>query len=107
MGRTKRVVNDEQNTDVAVAQRTGIAIRILAILAEENFPGLTRGELRDRLGVPPDTEITARIRELRDYASYGEFDVRVEKITGKIHTYWLPPQERVRAKNFLAQWRAA
>lgn len=83
-------------------KRIGLALRILGILADTNFPGLTRGEIRDRLGVPPDTEITARVRELRDYASYGEFDVRVEHIAKKEFTYWLPPRERERAKNFLA-----
>lgn len=86
--------------------RMGIALRILAVLAEENFPGLTRGEIRNRLGVPPDTEVTSRIRELRDYEGYGGFDVRVEHITKKEFTYWLPQQERIRAKNFLAALNA-
>jgi len=85
-----------------VSKRPGLALQILGILAETNFPGLTRGEIRDRLGVPPDCEITARCRELRDYASYGNFDVRVEHVNGKVFTYWLPPKERERAKNFLA-----
>ena len=88
-------------------KRVGIALRILALLAEQNFPGLTRGELRNRLNVPADTEITARIRELRDLASYGLFDVRVEHISKKEFTYWLPPQERERAKRFLENRRAA
>jgi hypothetical protein len=101
-----RFSSPDESAKVA-AQRSGLAIRILAILAEENFPGLTRGELRDRLGVPPDTEITARLRELRDYASYGNFDVRVEHKGGKAYSYWLPPRERWRAKAFLQQWRAA
>lgn len=88
-------------------RRHGIALQILGLLAEVNFPGLTRGEIRNRLNLPADTEITARIRELRDYASYGKFDVRVEKVSQKEFTYWLPPQERTRAKTFLAQWSAA
>lgn len=89
-----------------MSDRLGLALRVLELLADVNFPGLTRGEIRNRLGVPADTEITARIRELRDYASYGSFDVRVEKIKAKEFTYWLPPQERIRAKNFLAEWKA-
>ena len=82
-------------------ERVGIALRILELLAGVNFPGLTRGEIRARLGLPPDCEVTARVRELRDYASYGKFDVRVEHISKKEFTYWLPPAERRRALDFL------
>jgi len=81
---------------------TGIAMRILALLAETNFPGLTRGEIRSRLDLPPDTEVTSRIRELRDRATYGNFNVRVEHISKKEFTYYLLPDERRRAKDFLA-----
>ena len=90
-----------------MAERMGIAIRILEVLAEESFPGLTRGELRTRLGLPPDTEIGARVRELRDYASYGNFDVRVEHVTKSEVRYYLLGNERERAKTFLARGRAA
>jgi hypothetical protein len=87
--------------------RRGLSLQILAILADVQFPGLTRGEIRARLQVPADTEITARIRELRDRESYGAFDVRVEKIRAKEFTYYLLPNERRRAKEFLANWKAA
>ena len=88
-------------------ERMGLALRILGVLAEVEVPGLTRGEIRTKLGVPADTEVTARIRELRNYASYGQFDVRVAQVGRKEFTYWLVPAERERAKQFLAQWRAA
>lgn len=84
-------------------KRMGIALRILSLLAESEFPGMTRGEIRKRLGVPSDTEITARCRELRRRVSYGQFKVRVE--TGEDYRYWLPYKERKRAKAFLADWR--
>lgn len=87
--------------------RIGIALQILRLLAEVNFPGLTRGEIRNRLGLPADTEITARIRELRDKAIYGNFDIRVEHIASKEFAYYLLGPERTRAKNFLAVRRSA
>jgi hypothetical protein len=78
----------------------GIAIRILGLLATTNFPGLTRGEIRNALGLPSDTEITARVRELRRWASYGNFDVRVDQ-SGREYRYYMLPGERRRACLFL------
>lgn len=85
----------------------GIALQILGVLAETPFPGLTRGEIRTALRLPSDTEITARVRELRDYVSYGEFDVRVERSTGREYRYHLLYRERLRAQRFLARKVAA
>jgi hypothetical protein len=89
--------------------KLGIALRILELLTADDagFPGLTRGEIRHRLGLPADQEITARIRELRDRDSYGAFDVRVEHVSGKEFRYWLPVSEKPRAIAFLASWRKA
>jgi hypothetical protein len=87
-------------------RRRGIALQILGLLAEKNFPGLTRGEIRTALELPPDVEITMRVRELRT-EMYGAFDVRVEKISKTEFTYWLPPRERARAKAILAKLEAA
>lgn len=84
--------------------RMGLALRILGILAESDYPGLTRGEIRKRLGVPSDTEITARCRELRRRVSYGRFDVRIDRSDGE-YRYHLLVRERHRAKAFLATWR--
>ena len=87
-------------------ERLGLALQILELLAEEGaFPGLTRGELRRKLGAAADKEITARCRELRDYPSYGGFNVRVEQ-SGKEWRYWLPYRERRRARAFIAAWKA-
>lgn len=88
-------------------RRPGIALQVLSVLAETPFPGLTRGEIRTKLGLPVDTEVTARCRELRDYVSYGEFDVRVEHSEGREFRYWIPYRERLRAQRFLARKAAA
>lgn len=91
-----------------MANRLGTALRILVLLAwDESREGLTRGEIRRRLGLPADTEITARIRELRDHDSYGHFDVRTKHVRGREFRYRLTSRERARAKRFLAAWSAA
>lgn len=88
-------------------RRVGITIQVLALLSETSFPGLTRGEIRTALGLAEDTEITARIRELRDYPSYSPkgkgWNVRVDQ-TGKEWRYYLIAADRRRAKLFVAQW---
>lgn len=89
--------------DEVKRKRRGLAIQILAILAETNFPGKSRGELRTILGVPPDTEICSRLRELRDHDSYGGFAVITEQ-EGATWRYWMGPSERQRAKAFLEAW---
>ena len=74
-----------------------ITRRILGYLAEHGgLPGKTKGDIREALNLPPDTEITARIRDARK-ASYGAFDVRCHTVEGE-YRYWLPIGERERAK---------
>jgi hypothetical protein len=89
-----------------MVERTGIAIQILGVLSETHVPGLTRGEIRDRLGLPADTEITARVRELRDRPSYGLFKIKVDRDRGKEYRYYMLPDERARAKQFLVTWKS-
>jgi hypothetical protein len=89
------------------SSRRGIALQILDLLSKTNFPGLTRGEIRTALDLPEDTEITARVRELRDHVSYGNFDIRKECISKTVVRYYMLDDERRRAKIFLAVRTAA
>jgi hypothetical protein len=84
--------------------KIGTTKLIIALLAEQGaYPGLTRGEIRDALGLPADKEITARCREARK-PSYGAFDVRVERMSPSVHCYWLPVKERARAAAKVREW---
>jgi hypothetical protein len=84
--------------------KIGTTKLIIALLAEQGaYPGLTRGEIRDALGLPADKEITARIREARK-EGYGGFDVRTEIISKSVVTYWLPIRERARAAAKVREW---
>lgn len=74
---------------------TRLVIDVLA--AHGGYPGLSRMEIRHRLELPADTEITARIREART-PRYGSFDIRCE-IDGGEYRYWMPVKERERALN--------
>lgn len=87
-----------------------LAMRLLRALSAgwqpSDDPGLTRGELRHRIGAPSDTEITSRLRDLRRMASYGLFDVRVARARedGDVtYRYSLPESERERAIQFLRE----
>lgn len=89
-----------------MSERLGLALQLLELLADDGaFPGLTRGEMRRKIGAAADREITARVRELRDYPGYGGFIVKVNQ-SGKEWRYWLPYRERLRARRFLATWKA-
>jgi hypothetical protein len=81
--------------------RNGIALRILWALATGPATGMTRGELRTQLGLPLDTEVCARIRELRKLI-YGAFDVRVTHLTRTEYRYWLSLEDRARAMRFVS-----
>ena len=77
-----------------------ITHRIIAYLAEHgDFPGKSKGDIRSALNLPPDTEVTARIRDARK-ESYGAFDVRCITHEGQ-YVYWLPFGERERAKAYI------
>lgn len=83
--------------------RMGQAIRILSVLSDVTLPGLTRGEIRRRIGAAEDTAIDSRIRELRE-DRYGAFNVRVDQ-SGHEWRYHMLARERARAKRFLAAWQ--
>lgn len=68
------------------------ALLLAVLIRKGDQPGLTRGEIRTAAGLPPDTEITRPLRELRQPWN-GKIDVRCTayKIDGKwVHRYWLP-----------------
>jgi DNA-binding Lrp family transcriptional regulator len=83
---------------------------------------LTRGELRERLGMHPDAETTSRIRALRKMG----FGIQVERDSVlaispgsrhpfmlararrcTVYRYYLPDSERERALKFLTEKRGA
>jgi hypothetical protein len=86
-------------------RKPGLAIQIRNYLAKHGaFPGKTRGEIRDALGLPPDTEVTARLRELRDRLSYGNFRILVFHDKENVYRYWMTGDERQRAQDMEDRW---
>ena len=80
---------------------------VVALLSEHGaLPGLTRGEIRTKLGWPEDIEVTARVREAENNPSYGALDVRCMQITRSEWRYWLPARERKRAAALVEKWIA-
>jgi hypothetical protein len=81
-------------------KRTPLCLQILRALVISYPVMLTRGEVRDRIGAPPDTAIDSRIRECRLSATYGAFDIPCTG-SGKNSRYGLAPSEVTRAREFL------
>lgn len=80
---------------------------VVALLAEHGaLPGLTRGEIRTKLGWPEDIEVTARIREAEHNPSYGALDIRCMQISKTEFRYWMTAKERRRAAALVAKWIA-
>lgn len=78
---------------------------VLAVLVSQpGMPGFTRGEIRERAGLHPDTEITRPIRDLRkppynltvkcdEYQESGE----------RVWRYWIPTDKLDEALAILPQ----
>lgn len=82
--------------------KIGYTLQIIGLLSEKGaLPGLTRGEIRDALGLPLDVEVTARIREAAT-PTYGAFKIRCMRISATEWRYWLGSKERARARAFFA-----
>jgi hypothetical protein len=88
-------------------RRIALTVQVIAYMAEYGaLPGKTRGEIRDALGLPPDIEITARLREATT-SRYGAFDIRCMQITKSEYRYWMTEQERQRAAEWIRRKVAA
>lgn len=78
---------------------------VVAYLAEYGaLPGVTRGDIRNALGLPDDAEVTARIRESRTSDYYGRLDVRCMQISKTVFKYWMPRRELKRARSIVSRW---
>ncbi|MFA6958548.1 MAG: hypothetical protein WC538_21985 [Thermoanaerobaculia bacterium] len=81
-----------------------ITMRVLYVLIQTaGFLKLTRGDIRHLAGLPPDTEITRPIRDLRKEWN-GKLNVvhesRRNDASGKIeHVYWLDANDLRRAES--------